>query len=114
MRAAVRRPCNVGASRVAAQRPVSKAANLETNVGPLSSAHMSAGVNARGMHRDVHARTASPQHTAAVRRKRLAVFVSGGGSNFKSIQQKCEDGTINADIVVRFCRTATDTPVTLS
>ncbi|XVE51028.1 hypothetical protein DITRI_Ditri02bG0005400 [Diplodiscus trichospermus] len=35
-----------------------------------------------------------------VKRKRLAVFVSGGGSNFKSIHQACVEGSVNGDVVV--------------
>lgn len=35
-----------------------------------------------------------------VGRKKLAVFVSGGGSNFRSIHQAILDGRINGDIVV--------------
>jgi hypothetical protein len=32
---------------------------------------------------------------------KLAVFVSGGGSNFKAIHAACLDGRINAEVVVR-------------
>lgn len=35
-----------------------------------------------------------------VKRKRLAVFVSGGGSNFRSINQACIEGSVNGDVVV--------------
>lgn len=35
-----------------------------------------------------------------VSRKNLAVFVSGGGSNFRSIYEAILDGKINGDIVV--------------
>ena len=35
-----------------------------------------------------------------IRRKRLAVFVSGGGSNFRSIHEACVRGLIHGDIVV--------------
>ncbi|PIA45946.1 hypothetical protein AQUCO_01600295v1 [Aquilegia coerulea] len=35
-----------------------------------------------------------------VRRKKLAVFVSGGGSNFKSIHQACVEGLVHGDIAV--------------
>ncbi|KAK8973670.1 hypothetical protein V6N11_044641 [Hibiscus sabdariffa] len=35
-----------------------------------------------------------------VKRKRLAVFVSGGGSNFRSINQACIEGFVNGDVVV--------------
>ncbi|CAN1325537.1 Phosphoribosylglycinamide formyltransferase, chloroplastic [Linum perenne] len=35
----------------------------------------------------------------SVARKRLAVFVSGGGSNFKSIHQACLDGSLPGDVV---------------
>jgi hypothetical protein len=41
---------------------------------------------------------ASPQ--LAEERKRLAVFVSGGGSNFKQIHKGCREGAINGDILV--------------
>ncbi|CAN0888337.1 Phosphoribosylglycinamide formyltransferase, chloroplastic [Linum grandiflorum] len=34
-----------------------------------------------------------------VARKKLAVFVSGGGSNFKSIHQACLDGSVLGDVV---------------
>ncbi|XP_065862501.1 phosphoribosylglycinamide formyltransferase, chloroplastic-like [Euphorbia lathyris] len=34
-----------------------------------------------------------------VKRKKLAVFVSGGGSNFKSIHHACLQGSIHGDIV---------------
>jgi len=33
-------------------------------------------------------------------KKKLAVFVSGGGSNFKAIHAKCLDGTINGEVVL--------------
>jgi hypothetical protein len=33
-------------------------------------------------------------------KKRLAVFVSGGGSNFKAIHESIQNGTCNGDIVV--------------
>ncbi|KAJ8751724.1 hypothetical protein K2173_025897 [Erythroxylum novogranatense] len=35
-----------------------------------------------------------------LRRKRLAVFVSGGGSNFMSIHEACLQGSVHGDIVV--------------
>ncbi|OMO64765.1 hypothetical protein COLO4_31868 [Corchorus olitorius] len=35
----------------------------------------------------------------SVKRKRLAVFVSGGGSNFRSIHQACAEGAVNGDVV---------------
>ncbi|XP_022714439.1 phosphoribosylglycinamide formyltransferase, chloroplastic-like isoform X2 [Durio zibethinus] len=35
-----------------------------------------------------------------VKRKRLAVFVSGGGSNLRSIHQACVEGPVNGDVVV--------------
>jgi len=34
------------------------------------------------------------------RRKKLAVFVSGGGSNFKSIQEASKRGSLHGDVVV--------------
>jgi len=43
-----------------------------------------------------------PEHAACSSSKRkLAVFVSGGGSNFKAIHTDCLKGAINAEIVVR-------------
>lgn len=42
-----------------------------------------------------------PEHIdAAGGKKRLAVFVSGGGSNFKAIHAACQRGAINAEVVV--------------
>ncbi|WRX27023.1 Formyl transferase [Theobroma cacao] len=38
--------------------------------------------------------------TTLIKRKRLAVFVSGGGSNFRSIHQACVEGSVNGDVVV--------------
>ncbi|KAJ9182581.1 hypothetical protein P3X46_006562 [Hevea brasiliensis] len=35
-----------------------------------------------------------------LQRKKLAVFVSGGGSNFKSIHQACLQGSVHGDVVV--------------
>ncbi|XP_050375651.1 phosphoribosylglycinamide formyltransferase, chloroplastic [Argentina anserina] len=35
-----------------------------------------------------------------IRRKKLAVFVSGGGSNFRSIHEACVRGSIHGDVVV--------------
>lgn len=37
---------------------------------------------------------------AAPPKKRLAVFVSGGGSNFRAIHAACQDGRINGEVVV--------------
>lgn len=37
---------------------------------------------------------------SGIRRKKLAVFVSGGGSNFRSIHEACLRGSIHGDIVV--------------
>ncbi|XP_010538313.1 PREDICTED: phosphoribosylglycinamide formyltransferase, chloroplastic [Tarenaya hassleriana] len=34
------------------------------------------------------------------KRKKLAVFVSGGGSNFKSIHEGCVDGSVHGDVAV--------------
>lgn len=45
----------------------------------------------------------SPPDVSTSNRARLAVFVSGGGSNFKAIHAACLDKRINADIVVRGC-----------
>lgn len=43
-----------------------------------------------------------PEHVDAAgsSKKRLAVFVSGGGSNFKAIHAACLKGTVNAEVVV--------------
>jgi phosphoribosylglycinamide formyltransferase len=42
-----------------------------------------------------------PEHVdTAGNKKRLAVFVSGGGSNFKAIHTACQKGFINAEVVV--------------
>ncbi len=41
-----------------------------------------------------------PEHLPGEAKARLAVFVSGGGSNFKAIHAACLAGTINADVVV--------------
>ncbi|XP_048447028.1 phosphoribosylglycinamide formyltransferase, chloroplastic-like [Pyrus x bretschneideri] len=38
--------------------------------------------------------------TSGIRRKKLAVFVSGGGSNFRSIHEACLNGFILGDVVV--------------
>uniref|UniRef100_A0A2P2JFS6 phosphoribosylglycinamide formyltransferase 1 n=1 Tax=Rhizophora mucronata TaxID=61149 RepID=A0A2P2JFS6_RHIMU len=35
-----------------------------------------------------------------LKRKKMAVFVSGGGSNFKSIHEACVQGSVHGDIVV--------------
>lgn len=45
----------------------------------------------------------APSALEAAPRKKLAVFVSGGGSNFKAIHAACLKGTINADVVVSLC-----------
>lgn len=37
---------------------------------------------------------------SGIRRKNLAVFVSGGGSNFRSIHEACLRGSVHGDIVV--------------
>lgn len=37
---------------------------------------------------------------SGVNRKNLAVFVSGGGSNFRSIHEACVGGPVNGDVVV--------------
>ncbi|CAH8254107.1 unnamed protein product [Arabidopsis lyrata] len=34
------------------------------------------------------------------KRKKLAVFVSGGGSNFRKIHEGCSDGSVNGDVVL--------------
>lgn len=38
--------------------------------------------------------------SSAVKRKNLAVFVSGGGSNFRSIHEACLGESVNGDVVV--------------
>ena len=43
---------------------------------------------------------AGPPETVNTDTKRLAVFVSGGGSNFKAIHAACLSGHINAEVVV--------------
>lgn len=45
--------------------------------------------------------TAVEEHIRAqVRRKKLAVFVSGGGSNFRSIHEASLRGSVHGDVVV--------------
>lgn len=44
--------------------------------------------------------TSDEDFTSGVRRKKLAVFVSGGGSNFRSIHEASLLGSIHGDIVV--------------
>ncbi|KAF3451557.1 hypothetical protein FNV43_RR07652 [Rhamnella rubrinervis] len=44
--------------------------------------------------------TSGEDLTSGVRRKKLAVFVSGGGSNFRSIHEASLRGSIHGDIVV--------------
>jgi hypothetical protein len=45
------------------------------------------------------------QHSCNESKKKLAVFVSGGGSNFKAIHTAILKGHINADVVVsQSCR----------
>jgi hypothetical protein len=46
------------------------------------------------------ARAGPPEHVEAGSKKRLAVFVSGGGSNFKAIHAACQKGVINAEVAV--------------
>ncbi|AAD21688.1 This gene is a member of the formyl transferase family PF/00551 and may be a pseudogene of gb/X74767 phosphoribosylglycinamide formyl transferase (PUR3) from Arabidopsis thaliana since our sequence differs from PUR3 by an insertion of an A at bp 225 and a deletion of an A at bp 1276 [Arabidopsis thaliana] len=55
----------------------------------------------------VKAASSTPQIVAEVdgsshepRRKKLAVFVSGGGSNFRKIHEGCSDGSVNGDVVL--------------
>lgn len=58
----------------------------------------------RGARRRAAPRAAAaqpPQQQPAASKARLAVFVSGGGSNMRAIHAACLDGRINADIVVR-------------
>jgi folate-dependent phosphoribosylglycinamide formyltransferase PurN len=45
--------------------------------------------------------------------KRLAVFVSGGGSNFKQIHAGCQNGSINGSIEVRLTDITSPTHVQL-
>ena len=49
---------------------------------------------------------ASDDHGSAPRNKRLAVFVSGGGSNMRAIHAATLDGRLPASIEVRPCRRA--------
>jgi hypothetical protein len=44
------------------------------------------------------------QHSCNDSKKKLAVFVSGGGSNFKAIHAACLKGQINAEVVVSHSR----------
>ncbi|GJP41611.1 hypothetical protein CLOM_g1263 [Closterium sp. NIES-68] len=44
--------------------------------------------------------TAEAAKASDRRRARVAVFVSGGGSNFKAIHAACADGRVNGDVVV--------------
>jgi len=47
--------------------------------------------------------TAEPEEeheVRAVRRKKLAVFVSGGGSNFRSIHEASKRGSLHGDVTV--------------
>lgn len=44
-----------------------------------------------------------PEHDVAAAQKKLAVFVSGGGSNFKAIHSACLAGHINATVAVSWC-----------
>lgn len=37
------------------------------------------------------------------RKKQIAVFASGAGTNFEAIAKACADGTINAEVVVMVC-----------
>ena len=46
--------------------------------------------------------------------KRLALFVSGGGSNFKQIHRGCLDGSIRGDVVVRIKQQLTATALYLA
>lgn len=47
----------------------------------------------------VYAAAGSDAGSGEVRRKRLAVFVSGGGSNFRSIHDAALGGRVNGDVV---------------
>lgn len=44
---------------------------------------------------------APPMTSTLPPRARIAVFLSGGGSNFKAVHAACLDGRINGDVVVR-------------
>ena len=51
--------------------------------------------------RPVMPQAGPPDHiSTGGQKKRLAVFVSGGGSNFKAIHAACQKGIINAEVVV--------------
>ena len=47
------------------------------------------------------ANDSSPSVPSSSTRKRLAVFVSGGGSNLRAIHAATQDGRVDADVVVR-------------
>ena len=45
-------------------------------------------------------RTVAKVDEEAISRKKLAVFVSGGGSNFKKIHEGCLGGSVQGDLVL--------------
>ena len=56
----------------------------------------------RRLHRPIAASVNdSPSSPSSSQRKRLAVFVSGGGSNLRAIHAATQDGRVDADVVVR-------------
>jgi phosphoribosylglycinamide formyltransferase len=68
-----------------------------------SSGHhlpVSHGSSAGSRRSSIAAVAAGPPTDLSAGRGRLAVFVSGGGSNLKAIHAACLDGRVNADVVV--------------
>lgn len=56
---------------------------------------------AAGAHAAPAAAAQPPTGEPLDRKPRLAIFVSGGGSNFKAIHAACLRGDVNADVAVR-------------
>ena len=52
-------------------------------------------------HKTRRARSVAAPGESPADSKRLAVFVSGGGSNFKQIHKGCLNGSIRGEVVVR-------------
>ncbi|XP_022155077.1 phosphoribosylglycinamide formyltransferase, chloroplastic [Momordica charantia] len=69
--------------------PTSPSVWLKKNVGVKKNSQMVVRVSLEG-----------EVSRTVIRRKKLAVFVSGGGSNFRSIHEASLEGSINGDIVV--------------
>ncbi|KAF8069580.1 PUR3 [Scenedesmus sp. PABB004] len=108
------RCCAAGGGARAAPRPAAVAALPARSHGQVQPAGAQprraapvAAAPGRGARRRPLAAAAGPPDAAGAPgpRKKLAVFVSGGGSNFKAIHAACLSGAINADVVVRpLCR----------